>query len=93
MSFHRCKSSRSYAPIRNPTEQKVPVLRVLRLPCGAEVIQGALTPDALRRAAGMVEAADQARREELPRVPAVLTDDTGPNVGGHHAWPSTFTTP
>lgn len=69
------------------------VPRVLRLLCGAEVTQGALTQDALRRTAGRIGAAYQALRAGLARAPAVHTDDTGWRVGGEHAWLMTFTTP
>ena len=69
------------------------VPRVLRLLCGAEVTQGALTQDALRRAAGKIGVAYQALRAGLAEAPSVHTDDTGWSVGGENAWLMTFTTP
>lgn len=68
------------------------VPHVLRLLCGAQVTQSALTQDALRRAAGSVGQAYQELRQELARAPAVHTDDTGWSVGGENAWLMTFTT-
>lgn len=68
------------------------VPRVLRLLCGVQVTQGALTQDALRRATGSVGKAYQQLRQELARAPAVHTDDTGWSVGGEPAWLMTFTT-
>jgi transposase len=69
------------------------VPRVLRLLCGIEVTQGALTQDALRRTAGQVGSAYQQLRQSLARAPAVNTDDTGWSMGGEGAWLMTFTTP
>ena len=74
----------------------IPVRRVplvLRLLCGVQVTQGALTQDALRRAAGKVGSAYRALRESLARAPAVNTDDTGWSVGGTNAWLMAFDTP
>lgn len=68
------------------------VPRVLRLLCGVEVTQGALTQDALRQAAGKVGDAYQQLRAEVARAPAVHTDDTGWSVGGEHAWLMAFET-
>jgi transposase len=74
----------------------LPVRRVpavLRLLCGVEVTQGALTQDAVRRAAGRVGAAYRELRQQLAQAPAVNTDDTGWSVGGEPAWLMAFDTP
>jgi len=74
----------------------LPVRRVpsvLRLLCGLEVTQGALTRDALRRTAGNVGTAYYGLRQALAAARAVNTDDTGWKVGGEPAWLMTFDTP
>ncbi len=49
---------------------------------GFRITQGALTQDALRRAAGKIGHAYDALREQIAQEPAVATDDTGWKVGG-----------
>ena len=68
------------------------VPEVLRLLTGLPLTQGALTQDALRRAAGKVGEAYRALRESVTTAPAVHTDDTGWRVGGRHAWLMGFET-
>jgi transposase len=70
--------------------RKVPA--VLHTLTGVELTQGAITQDALRRAAGPVGAAYQQLRAQVPQAPAVHTDDTGWRVGGAPAWLMTFAT-
>jgi hypothetical protein len=59
---------------------------------GVEVTQGALTQDALRRAAREVGQAYAALRQQVQQAPAAYTDDTGWKVGGANAFLMTFTT-
>ena len=59
--------------------RKVPA--VLRLLSGVRLTQGALTQDALRRAAGTVGMAYAQLRAAVPAAPVVHTDDTGWRVG------------
>jgi transposase len=66
---------------------------VLATLTGIRVTQGALTQDALRRAAGSVGTAYQTLREAIPQAAVVYTDDTGWKVGGERAFLMTFTTP
>ncbi|MHB8575020.1 MAG: IS66 family transposase [Dehalococcoidia bacterium] len=65
--------------------RKVPGL--LALLTGASVTEGALVPDAQRRAAGSVGAAYTALRDALPTAARVHTDDTGWRVGGQGRLP------
>lgn len=59
---------------------------------GVEVTQGALTQDALRRAAQEVGHAYEALRQQVCQAPATYTDDSGWKVGGENAFLMTFTT-
>jgi transposase len=59
---------------------------------GVEVTQGALTQDALRRAAREVGQAYAALRLQVRQAPAAYTDDSGWKVGGESAFLMTFTT-
>ena len=52
---------------------------------GVQLAQGALTQDALRRAAGPVGSAYEPLRAVVREAPVVHTDDTGWRVGGHPA--------
>jgi hypothetical protein len=70
--------------------RKVPT--VLRLLSGVQVTQGALTQDALRRAAGTVGRAYTQLRDAVPGAPVVHTDDTGWRVGGEPAHLMAFET-
>jgi len=73
----------------------LPVRRVpsvLKLLTGLPVTQGALTQDALRRAAGKVGEAYRALRAGVAQAAAVHTDDTGWRVGGENAWLMAFET-
>jgi transposase len=70
--------------------RKVPA--VLRLLSGVQLTQGALTQDALRRAAGTVGAVYAQLRAAVPAAPAVHTDDTGWRVGGEPAHLMAFET-
>jgi hypothetical protein len=70
--------------------RKVPA--VLHALTGVVMTQGAITQDALRRAAGPVGAAYQQLRAQVSQAPAVHTDDTGWRVGGAPAWLMTFAT-
>ena len=70
--------------------RKVPGL--LSTLTGATVTQGALTQDALRRAAREVGQADEALRQEVPQAQVAYTDDSGWKVGGEGAFLMTFTT-
>jgi transposase len=65
---------------------------VLSTLTGTRVTQGALTQDALRRAAGSVGTAYQTLRQAIPQAAVVYTDDTGWKVGGETAFLMTFTT-
>lgn len=70
--------------------RKVPA--VLRLLSGVQLTQGALTQDALRRAAGTVGMAYAQLRAAVPAAPVVHTDDTGWRVGGEPAHLMAFET-
>jgi hypothetical protein len=63
--------------------RKVPA--VLRMLTGVRLTQGALTQDALRRAAGVVGTVSAQLRAAVPEAPVVHTDDTGWRVGGEPA--------
>jgi transposase len=64
--------------------RKVPA--VLAVLTGVRLTQGALTRDALRRAADTVGAAYEQLRAAVPVAPVVHTDDTGWRVGGESAF-------
>lgn len=70
--------------------RKVPT--VLRLLTGVQLTQGTLTPDALRRAAGVVGTVYAQLRAAIPEAPVVHTDDTGWRVGGEPAFLMAFET-
>ena len=70
--------------------RKVP--QVLRQLTGWELTQGALTQDALRRAAGSVGAASAALRAGVQDSERVHTDDTGWRIGGEPAFLLVFET-
>jgi transposase len=70
--------------------RKVPA--ILRALAGVALTQGALTQDALRRAAGAVGAAYRRSRAGIKGARAVYTDDTGWRVGGEPAWLMAFET-
>jgi transposase len=59
---------------------------------GVRLTQGALTQDALRRAAGVVGTAYEQLRATVPETPVVYTDDTGWRVGGEPAHLMAFET-
>lgn len=63
--------------------RKVPL--VMEALTGVRLTQGALTQDALRRAAGAVGTAYEQLRAAIPETPVVHTDDTGWRVGGEPA--------
>jgi transposase len=65
---------------------------VLKLLTGVTATQGAITQDALRRAAGAVGTACRRLRSRVQDAPAVHTDDTGWRVGGEPAWLMAFET-
>jgi transposase len=70
--------------------RKVPT--VLRLLTGVQLTQGALTQEALRRAAGAVGTVYAQLRAAIPEAPVVHTDDTGWRVGGEPAFLMAFET-
>jgi transposase len=70
--------------------RKVPV--VLATLTGVWLTQGALTQDALRRAAGAVGTIYEQLRAAVPVAPVVHTDDTGWRVGGEPAYLMAFET-
>jgi hypothetical protein len=70
--------------------RKVPA--VLAVLTGVHLTQGALTQDALRRAADTVGAAYEPLRATVPAAPVVHTDDTGWRVGGEPAFLMAFET-
>jgi hypothetical protein len=70
--------------------RKVPA--VLRMLTGVRLTQGALTQDALRRAAGVVGTVYAQLRAAIPEAPVVHTDDTGWRVGGEPAFLMAFET-
>jgi hypothetical protein len=71
-------------------QRKVP--EILRLLCGIEVTQSALTHDALRQAEGVVGAVARALKDSVKAAPQVNTDDTGWRVEGEPAYLMTFVT-
>jgi len=70
--------------------RKVPA--VLAVLTGVQLTQGAVTQDALRRAAGVVGRAYARLRAAVPAAPVVHTDDTGWRVGGEPAYLMAFET-
>ena len=70
--------------------RKVPA--VLRALTGVRVSQGAISQDALRRAAGAVGDAYSRLRTSVRASPFVHTDDTGWRVGGERAFLMAFET-
>ena len=70
--------------------RKVPA--VLRALAGVRVSQGAISQDALRRAAGAVGDAYSRLRTSVRASPFVHTDDTGWRVGGERAFLMAFET-
>ncbi len=70
--------------------RKVPA--VLRALTGVRVSQGAISQDALRRAAGAVGDAYRTLRTSVRASPVVHTDDTGWRVGGEPAFLMAFET-
>lgn len=70
--------------------RKVPL--VLEALQGITLTQGAITQDALRRAAGEIGAAYERLRGTVPESPVVHTDDTGWRVGGDPAYLMAFDT-
>lgn len=73
----------------------IPVRRlpaVLGRLCGVVVTQGAITRDALRRAAGGVGVAYRRLRAGVREAPVMHADDTGWRVGGTPAWLMAFET-
>jgi transposase len=70
--------------------RKVPA--VLAALTGVSLTQGALTQDALRRAAGAVGRVYAQLRAAVPAAPVVHTDDTGWRVGGEPAYLMAFET-
>ena len=65
---------------------------VLRLLTGARLTQGAITRDALKKAAGAVGMAYQNLCDSVREAPYVHTDDTGWREGGRPAWLMVFET-
>ena len=65
---------------------------VFKLLAGLSVTQGAITQDALRRAAGVVGTAYRKLRDGVRDAPFVHTDDTGWRVGGEPSWLMVFET-
>jgi hypothetical protein len=70
--------------------RKVPA--VLHVLTGVQLTPGALTQDALRRAAATVGTAYERLRAAVPPAPVVHTDDTGWRVGGEPAHLMVFET-
>jgi transposase len=70
--------------------RKVPL--VMEALTGVRLTQGALTQDALQRAAGVVGTAYARLRSAVPETPVVHTDDTGWRVGGKPAHLMVFET-
>lgn len=70
--------------------RKVPL--VLAALTGVQLTQGAITRDALQRAAGAVGTAYQELRAAVSEPPVVHTDDTGWRVGGEPAHLMVFAT-
>jgi len=65
---------------------------VLRLLTGARLTQGAITRDALQKAAGAVGATYRNLCDSVREAPYVHTDDTGWRQGGAPAWLMAFET-
>ena len=65
---------------------------VLRLLTGARLTQGAITRDALKKAAGAVGATYRDLCDSVREAPYVHTDDTGWREGGRPAWLMVFET-
>jgi hypothetical protein len=65
---------------------------VLAALTGVRLTQGAITQDALQRAAGAVGTAYEQLRAMVPETPVVHTDDTGWRVGGEPAHLMAFET-
>jgi len=72
-------------------QRKVP--QIMKELSGLEITQGALSQHAQKQTAGVVGAAYQRLRAEIPQAPVVHTDDTGWRVGGEAAQLMVFTTP
>jgi transposase len=70
--------------------RKVPV--VMEALTGISVTQGAITQDAMRRAADTVGDVYEDLRTTIPTAPVVHTDDTGWRIGGNPAYLMTFET-
>ena len=70
--------------------RKVPL--VLAALTGVQLTQGAMTQDALQRAAGAVGTAYQELRAAVSETPVIHTDDTGWRVGGEPAHLMAFET-
>lgn len=70
--------------------RKVPV--VLEVLTGVTLTQGAITQDAMRRAANTVGTAYEHLRTTVPAQPVIHTDDTGWRVGGEPAYLMVFET-
>jgi transposase len=70
--------------------RKVPT--VVAALTGVRLTQGALSQDALRRAAGPVGTVYEQLRTAVPEAPVVHTDDTGWRVGGEQAYLMVFET-
>jgi transposase len=65
---------------------------VLEVLTGVTLTQGAITQDAMRRAANTVGTAYEPLRTTVPAQPVVHTDDTGWRVGGEPAYLMAFET-
>jgi hypothetical protein len=65
---------------------------ILRILTGATLTQGAITRDALRKAAGAVGATYRSLCDSVREAPYVHTDDTGWRQGGSPAWLMVFET-
>ena len=86
---HLCFVAGSYG--MGVPQRKVP--QIMKELSGLEITQGALSQDAQKQTAGVVGAAYQRLRAEIPQAPVVHTDDTGWRVGGEAAQLMVFTTP
>ena len=72
-------------------QRKVP--SILKELSGLPITQAALSQDAQKKTAGVVGAAYQQLRTEIPQAPVVHTDDTGWRIHGTTAQLMVFTTP
>jgi transposase len=72
-------------------QRKVP--SILKELSGLTITQAALSHDAQKKTAGVVGAAYQQLRTEIPQAPVVHTDDTGWRIHGTTAQLMVFTTP